>query len=165
VFCAVDVSYSEDLAWAACVGFAGWSADAPLFESVCPIAGIEPYEPGRFCRRELPCIVSVLRLVPELPEILIIDGYVWLDATGRPGLGAYVYEEYGRHIPVVGIAKTAYLGSEHAIAVVRGRSVRPLYVTSAGIDTRAAAAGLRSMHGRRRIPALLRRVDQLCRNR
>ena len=46
------------------------------------------YEPGEFYRRELPALTAVLTGVTGLSQ-LIIDGYVDLDASGRPGLGAH----------------------------------------------------------------------------
>ena len=72
-----------------------------------------------------PC---VLRGVTGL-GLLIVDGYADLDPSGRPGLGAHAYAEFG--VPVVGVAKSAYLSATHAIPVLRGTSARSLFVTSA----------------------------------
>lgn len=162
MLCALDVSYKDSSAIAACVAFSEWTAESPLGEYVCPIHGIERYKPGEFFRRELPCLLRVLQEVPEMPELLIIDGYVWLDSQGRPGLGAHLYDQFKGRIPVVGIAKTTFRGSRHAIPVVRGQSSQPLYITAAGMGADAAAAAVLSMHGQYRIPTLLGRVDQLC---
>ena len=46
---------------------------------------------------------------------------------------------------------------------LRGGSKRPLYLTAAGIDVKQAAALVKSMHGGHRVPALLKRADQLSR--
>ncbi len=162
MLCALDVSYKDDSAIAACVLFDGWTADSPSGEYVCSIRGTAPYKPGEFFRRELPCLLRVLEEVPETPEMLIIDGYVWLDDQGRPGLGAHLYEHFEGRIPVVGVAKTAFHRSRHAVSIVRGDSCQPLYITAAGTDAEAAAAAVLSMHGEHRIPTLLRRVDRLC---
>jgi len=163
MFCALDVSYKDNAAVAACLTFSDWTAASPLDEYVCRIQDIESYRAGEFFRRELPCLLRVLEELPELTELMLIDGYVWLDARRRPGLGVHLYEHFEGQIAVVGIAKTAFHGSPHAIQVVRGRSSRPLYVTAAGMDADAAATAVLSMHGQHRIPTLLRRVDQLCR--
>jgi deoxyribonuclease V len=39
-----------------------------------------------------------------------------------------------------------------------------LYVTAVGIDPRAAASNVRGMHGKHRLPTMIKRVDRLCRD-
>ena len=55
----------------------------------------KPYTPGEFYKRELPCILSAMKRFSLQIETMIIDGYVWLDASGRKGLGAILYELLG----------------------------------------------------------------------
>ena len=81
----VDVDYREVGAVAACVCFQAWSDDTSVLESVVQIREVEPYQSGQFYRRELPCILAVLKSLPELPQVIIIDGYVWLGER-QPGL-------------------------------------------------------------------------------
>ena len=157
----VDVDYRGDDAVAACVLFAAWGDAAPAAEVVEKVTGVEPYVPGQFYRRELPCLLAVLGKLPEEPETVVIDGYVWL-GEGRPGLGARLYDALGGRVPVVGVAKTRFRSALQAVPVVRGPT-RPLFVTSAGLDAATAAAQVQAMHGTYRIPTLLRAVDQLCR--
>jgi deoxyribonuclease V len=101
--------------------------------------------------------------VPQV-ELIVIDGYVWLDENRRPGFGAYLHEAMGERIPVVGVAKTRFATDDQAIEVRRGASDRPLYVTAAGIDPELAADAILEMHGAFRIPTLLKRVDSLSRD-
>ncbi len=54
----VDVDYRDLGAVAACVCFEHWDDSRPVLESAIEIHGVEPYEPGRFYRRELPCILG-----------------------------------------------------------------------------------------------------------
>ena len=70
----------------------------------------------------------------------------------------------GEKIPVIGVAKTKFNEATHAVPVLRGPSHRPLYVTAVGIKVAIAAEHVESMHGRYRIPTLLKKVDVLCRN-
>ena len=164
----VDVDYKETGARAACVLTDAWEDETPRSTYVRDIEAVEPYEPGNFYRRELPCIVSVLHLLPSLPETVVVDGYVWLSSIDRPGLGAHLYEALGRSTPVVGIAKTAFKGAESCasvVRVVRGTSRNPLFVTAVGIDLEVAAQKVRRMAGRHRIPEILRMTDRLCRSR
>jgi deoxyribonuclease V len=132
-------------------------------ERVTRLAEVAAYEPGRFYLRELPALRAVLHLVAADGPValLVVDGYVDLDPTGRPGLGAHAYEAF--QVPVVGVAKTAFRPATHAVPVLRGSSTRPLYVTAAGIDLPRAADLVRAMAGRYRLPDALHRVDALTR--
>jgi deoxyribonuclease V len=47
---------------------------------------------------------------------------------------------------------------------LRGDSSRPLYVTALGVDVETAAEDVRRMHGRFRLPTMLKRADRLCRD-
>jgi deoxyribonuclease V len=46
---------------------------------------------------------------------------------------------------------------------VRGGSRRPLFVSAVAMSAEEAAAGIRAMHGRHRIPTLLQFVDHAAR--
>ena len=156
---AVDVQYTADRGLAACVVFPAWDADWPAAEYLHRIEHVAPYEPGRFADRELPGLLAVLKTVVEPVELVVVDGYVFLDAAGRPGLGAHLHTALG--VPVIGVAKTSFQGSPHAVLVNRGQSARPLFVTAVGVDAEVAAARIRGMHGPHRMPTLLTWVDQL----
>ena len=119
-----------------------------------------PYEPGSFYKRELPCLLAILRDVPHALEAIVIDGYVWLDVNERPGLGGHLFAALGT--PIVGVAKTMFRGAP-AIPVIRGSGARPLFVSAAGMAVEEAARQVAAMSGAFRIPTLLKRVDQLCR--
>jgi deoxyribonuclease V len=160
----VDVDYRDNGALAACVLFRNWTDGAPASELVRLIEHVEPYVPGQFYKRELPCLMSVLGDVFEPLETIVVDGYVWLRDEQTPGLGAHLFEALGKKVPVIGVAKTRFLSSVVARAVKRGDSDRPLYVTAAGIDADEAALRVQQMQGKYRLPTLLKRVDFLCRN-
>jgi deoxyribonuclease V len=160
----VDVDYRGDQAVAACVLFRDWPDATPAGQLVGKVQSVAPYVPGQFYRRELPCLLAVLDKLPELPEVVVIDGYVWLGGEDHPGLGGHLHEALGRRVPVVGVAKTSFHSARLAVPVVRGASsTRPLFITAAGLGPAAAAAHVQGMHGPHRIPTLLRLVDQLCR--
>lgn len=164
----LDVDYRDKGARAACVLIESWEAASPSATCVQDIDAVEPYEPGNFYRRELPCLVSVLRLLSALPEIAVVDGYVWLSPGDRPGLGARLYEALERGVPVVGIAKTVFAGIESCAGVVqvlRGTSRKPLFVTSVGLEPDVAAQCVRRMAGKHRIPEIVRAADRLARGR
>lgn len=164
----LDVHYFGTGARAACVVVESWESESPDSTYVQDIEAVQPYEPGNFFRRELPCLLSVLRLLPSPPGIVVIDGYVWLSSVERPGLGAHLYEALGRRIPVVGVAKTAFAGVENCAAVariLRGSSRNPLYVTAIGLEPELAGQCIRRMAGKHRIPGIVRITDHLSRGR
>ncbi len=53
----IDVGYREDSARAACVTFDDWEDSEPTGDFVLDIDQVEPYVPGQFYRRELPCVL------------------------------------------------------------------------------------------------------------
>jgi deoxyribonuclease V len=160
-FVAVDVHYlGPGGARAAAVV----AADAPfahvLAERTAVVPLVPPYQPGEFYLRELPPLRAVLHDLNEL-GLLVVDGYADLDPAGRPGLGAHAHAEFG--IPVIGVAKTAFRTATHAVPVLRGTSVRPLFVTAAGMPRDQAADLVRHMAGQHRLPDAVRRADELAR--
>ncbi len=161
----VDVDYREEGAVAACMLFRAWEDEAPAESSTVRIDTVSPYRPGLFYKRELPCLLSVLRPVLDRGplEAVVVDGYVWLRDEQAPGLGAHLHEALGRTVPVIGVAKTRFASALRAVEVVRGDSQKPLYVTAVGVEVAEAARRVQGMHGPHRVPTLLRRVDQLCR--
>jgi deoxyribonuclease V len=159
----VDVDYRDPEAFAACVLFGDWADEHPASEQFEHIGRVEPYHPGQFYKRELPCLLAVLGQVAEPLDAVLVDGYVWLRDEKTPGLGAYLYEALGKRVPVIGVAKTRFASARAACEVRRGGSHRPLYVTAVGIDLAEAARSVQRMHGPHRVPTLLKRVDLLCR--
>ncbi len=161
----IDVGYDEDSARAACVCIENWRDKESHSETVACIKNIEDYQPGNFYLRELPCVMVVLQRLTVSLSCIVIDGYVWLDSNNQPGLGARLYEALSGRVPVIGVAKSAFRGSEHAVPLCRGKSKRPLFITSVGIANAQAVINIASMHGANRIPAILARVDSLSRRR
>ena len=160
----LDVHYRGDEASVAGVYFRAWSDDVATETVTARIEGIEPYEPGHFYKRELPCLMAVLERAVDPLEAVVVDGYVWLDERMSPGLGARLHEALRRVVPVIGVAKTAFKSAAPvSVPVARGTSSRPLFVTAAGVDVREAAAKVAAMHGRHRVPTLLKLVDRLSR--
>jgi deoxyribonuclease V len=161
VCAAVDVHYpSTGGARAAAILAADAAFAHVLAERTAVIPQVPPYQPGQFYRRELPPLHAVLDDLSGL-GLLVVDGYADLDPSGRPGLGAHAHAEFG--IPVIGVAKSRFRTATHAVPVVRGSSVRPLFVTAAGMSAADAADLVRRMVGRRRLPDALRRADTLAR--
>ena len=159
---AFDVHYFDDGgACTAAVLFSYYIDDEPKVEYVDIIHKVEDYIPGEFYKRELPCILKLVEKIKESLNELIIDGYVMLDHS-RPGLGRHLFDSLDGEIPIIGVAKSRFKGAKGA-EVFRGKSKKPLYITTTGMGLREACEKIRMMHGDYRIPTLLRRVDLLTR--
>jgi len=165
VIAVLDAAYGNDASAAACVMAAAWDAAEPMGEFTHRAGPQAEYEPGEFYKRELPLLLSVLKMLPRKPPFIVIDGYVWLGVEDRKGLGAHLFDALGGTSPVIGIAKTQFHGASYwAAEVRRGGSDSPLYVTSAGMELDVAVAAVKLMHGAHRIPELAGRADRLARN-
>jgi deoxyribonuclease V len=163
VLSCVDVDYRNNHAIAACVLFEKWTDASSAGELTVRVEPIADYVSGEFYRRELPCILAVVKKVNTPPDAIVIDGYVWLEKQTKKGLGAHLFGALDAKIPVIGVAKTRFKTAE-AAEVCRGRSSNPLFVTAIGMELDVAAEHIRSMHGPYRVPTLLKRVDDFCRN-
>lgn len=162
---ATDSFYGKDFVRTASVIFRNWSDAKPSAAHVITTTdSAARYAPGSFYLRELPFILSLLEAIPERPSTVVIDGYVYLDAKKRKGLGAHLFEAINERAAVVGVAKRPFAGSAHAKAVFRGGSKNPLYVTAAGMPVSKAAQAIQSMNGPHRHPSLLKLCDRLSRN-
>lgn len=164
----IDVDYREidgkTCAVAAGVVLQSWLAAEAVAEHVRRIDDVADYVPGEFYKRELPCVLAVLERVVQGVHLVVVDGYVVLDEAGTLGLGGHLHAALGGAVAVVGVAKNPFRGNGAAIEVVRGEAKRPLYVTAIGVEPQTAADDLRRMHGRFRLPTMLKRVDRLCRD-
>ncbi|MGD8999162.1 MAG: endonuclease V [Granulosicoccaceae bacterium] len=160
---AVDVHYADDSALVAGVLFNSWQSESAQHEYTSMVSKVADYEPGNFYKRELPCILRLLREHGLEPDCIVIDGYVFLDGSSSPGLGKHLYDALNATTPVVGVAKKPFKGIAEKHQVFRGASTRPLYVTAVGMPIEEAKLHVQGMYGKSRIPELLKRADQLCR--
>lgn len=160
---AIDVYYQDKKAIVAGVLFHFWDAPKAAEEIVIEmeIDRIGEYEPGQFYKRELPCILALLETLETLPEIIVIDGYVYLGSEQNPGLGQRLYDAIEGRSIVIGVAKTRFQDTPASTEVYRGQSRNPLYVTAIGLSSPEAKRFIMDMQGENRIPALLKRVDRL----
>jgi deoxyribonuclease V len=165
----IDVDYRDGpngrtIGLAAGIVFPDWASPTSAAEHVVQIADVADYEPGHFYKRELPCVLAVLERVEFGIHGIIIDGYVVLDEHDTPGLGGHLWASLERRVPIIGVAKNPFSRTTPPIERLRGDSLRPLYVSALGIEVETAAANVHRMHGRFRLPTMLKRVDRLCRD-
>lgn len=160
---AFDSYYFENNAKTVCLAFNNWS-DVEAQEVYTEIMeNINEYRSGEFYKRELPCILSLFRKI-RLKEIetIIVDGFVYLDDNNKFGLGGYLYKALEEKIPIIGVAKNDFMNIEkRKVKLLRGESKKPLYITSIGITIDIAAENIKRMSGKYRIPALLKHLDSL----
>ena len=160
---AVDVDYRGNYASIGGVTFANWEDNEEIASFHSDLYDIEQYTPGKFYRRELPCILKLIEEHQLKPNFIVIDGFVYLDGVSEPGLGKHLYDALDGNVPIIGLAKKQFKNISPNFSIYRGSSKNPLYVTSVGIGFEVAKELIASMHGKYRIPNLLKKVDQVCR--
>ncbi|NIF05997.1 endonuclease V [Chryseobacterium sp. Tr-659] len=162
---AFDTYYYEEYANTVCIAFENWTSEKEVEIFVEQIPVTSEYESGAFYKRELPCILSLLKkIVLQEGDIIIVDGYVTLDNDGKIGLGGYLYNALDKKYPVVGIAKNEFTTPDSRRRnVLRGESKTPLFVTAVGIEVDDVKTHVEQMNGAFRMPALLKKLDQLSR--
>ncbi|WP_434684522.1 endonuclease V [Pseudanabaena minima] len=161
---AVDVDYREGKAVAAGIAFNDWEDHVPANTFIAQTNQVEEYQPGEFYKRELPIILLLLEQLPQLPKIIIIDGYVYLDRHQKAGLGLHLYNALNAQVAIIGVAKSRFQDIPSKTEVLRNDSNRPLFVTAIGIDESEARGCIQKMHGNHRLPTILKAVDRLCRD-
>ncbi|HSW04102.1 endonuclease V [Aquabacterium sp.] len=161
---AVGVHDHGDGAWAAAVAFDEWDAPEASRTFVSRIAQVEKPSRGALDLRQLPCLVQLLREHALAPDLIVFDGAVYLDAAETPGLGRSLYDALGGRTVIIGVSTRSMPGLPAQFEVYREEEARPVIVTCAGIDLGAAKARIRAMHGKRRVPTLLKRVARIARD-
>lgn len=158
---AVDVDYRGRAASIAGIAFENWqdASEQSVFRS--RLEGIEDYVPGQFYRRELPCILKLIEEHQIAPDSIVIDGFVYLDGKSRPGLGKHLYDALQGKVSVLGVAKRPFKGVAQECELYRGTSEKPLYISSVGMPLSEARNHIKSMHGKYRIPTLLKKADRV----
>lgn len=158
---AMAVHRVGDGAVVAAVAFDEWDAPEASRTYTCPVAQLEKTTRGELDLRDLPCLLQLLQVHRLQPELIVIDGFVHLDADEAPGLGRHLHHALEGRSAVIGVAKTGLAGLPAQFEVMREEETRPLVVTCIGIDLGAAKARLRAMHGKRRVPTLLKLVARI----
>ncbi len=181
---AIDTYYYEDSAKTVGVIFNNWDDPEPERGIVSWSYEFGPYIPGKFYIRELPCIMGLLKKIPDILfyDAIILDGLARLPGSTTEGLGMHLEEELGNVLPgwrgpsptnpeqilgpgIIGVAKTKFSGCDEdgSIAkVFRGSAIKPLYVNTTWFNVSAAEAAkaIKSMHGSYRLPTLLKILDK-----
>lgn len=160
---AFDTYYYDGKAKTVCLEFTEWNQSTDFKVHTEIIDNVEEYIPGEFYKRELPCILSLLNKMDLTNlEVIIVDGFVYLDDEKKYGLGGHLYEKLNKEIPIIGVAKTNFASIEKdKKSLVRGESAKPLYITAIGIELEDAFKKVESMAGEYRMPTLLREMDRL----
>ena len=62
------------------------------------------------------------------------------------------------------MAKNEFRDTPEQCHILRGQSLKPLFITSIGIDLKLAENNISAMSGKHRIPIMLKEVDRLSRS-
>jgi deoxyribonuclease V len=157
-----DVDYRDNEALVAGILLQSWSSEN--FEALtCRVPISSEYEPGAFYKRELPCLLELLKRIEVPLSCIVVDGYAHLGSEQRPGLGQRLHSSLDGTIPVIGVAKTYFKDTPDECRLYRGGSTKALYVTAEGVGLEPAKQSILCMHGPHRMPSALKLADQACR--
>ena len=148
---------------AAAVAFDEWDAVEASRTFTSRVAQTKQPQRSEPDHRDLLCLLQLLREHALEPAVILLDGAVHLDAADTPGLGRRLYDALGCRTAVIGVSTRSMPGMPAQFEVLREEETRPLIVTCAGIDIGAAKVRVRTMHGKRRIPTLLKLVARIAR--
>lgn len=174
----IDVHYDElnNSAHIAGILAEDWVSDKIISTYEIDKDGIDcTYIPGQFYRREMPCIIELWNNLPNdiktNIDTIIVDGFydIW---DGSKGLGHHVRDwlyEHGYIKEVVGIAKNPCRETnKFTLPVFRTEESKTskcrsaLWVNGSNMENDYQNKVL-NMHGKYRIPTLIKAVDKLSR--
>ena len=161
---ALGVHYHGDGALAAAVVFDEWDAPEASRTFTSRVAHVDKPARGELDLRELPCLVQLLREHALEPDVIVIGGSVHLDAAETPGLGRTLYDALDGRSAIIGVSTRSMPDMPAQFEVFREEEAQPVIVTCVGIDLGAAKARIRTMHGKRRIPTLLKLASRIARD-
>lgn len=152
----MDFQIHGDTALVAAVAFDDWAAPEGTKNWSLRIGHVEKPAKGELDLRALPWLVQLLDANGLQPEAIVLDGFVHLDAQETPGLGRRLHDTLGGRTAVIGVSKSGFKDTPEQFEVHREEETAPLVITCAGIDLGAAKARVRMMHGRKRVPTLMK---------
>ena len=160
-YAAVDVYYRNESATTALVEFSDYSSCTTSRTLIQESETVAPYIPGKFYLRELPCILKILEKAERLYQMIFIDGFVFLRKPTCYGLGGYLARALGYKAIIIGVAKNYFSMADRFVEIKRGRSSRPLYISSFNMKPETAGSLIKEMYGNNRIPYILKLTDLL----
>jgi len=162
---ALSVHHEAGASLAAAVAFDDWNAAEATRTWTTRVEAAAPPAKGPAWQRDVPALLALLRAHELQPETIVLDGYVHLDERETPGAGRLLFDALEGKVPVIGVAKSAGAFTHAQFEVAREEEAPPVIVTCAGIDLGAAKARVRAMHGRKRMPTLMKLVDRIARGK
>ena len=157
----MDVHLLGETARVAAVAFDDWAGFEGTKNYVLNVDHVQKPVKGELDLRALPWLVQLLDANRLQPEVIVFDGLVHLDAQETPGLGRRLHDTLGGRTAVIGVSRSGFKDAPAQFEVYREEETGPLIVTCAGIDLGAAKARVRMMHGRKRVPTLMKLAARL----
>ena len=89
----------------------------PLADAVARLPTRMPYIPGLLSFRELPAVLAALAQLPQVPELILVDGH----GVAHPrGLGIAAHLGVITDLPTIGVAKKILVGTHDTVGPQRG---------------------------------------------
>ena len=153
----MDYQIDGDSARVAAVAFDDWAAPEGTKNYALRVEHVEKLAKGELDLRALPWLVQLLDANRLQPEAIVLDGFVHLDTQDTPGLGRRLHDTLNGRVAIIGVSKSLFKGdTPDQFCIFREEETPPLVITCEGIDLGAAKARIRMMHGRKRLPTLMK---------
>lgn len=167
IYLILDVHYIElekiTNASVAGIRFTGENPNTILNKYQITVNNVAPYCSGQFYKREMPCLITLVNQIADPFDVIIVDGFVYLDGLVQAGLGKHLYDNLHNKKPIIGVAKNSFHGITEKYEVYRGESKNPLYVTTHDFNLDEAKLLIKNLEGKFRVPSIIQKVDKLSR--
>lgn len=162
---AVNINFQDREDIVSGVSFTQWNSGRAENVFLSKVENTEDYLSGEIFARELKIVNTLLSQTKAQPDYILLDGLVYSDGKAEPGFGKRLYDELGGNVVIIGVVKKQIQGLPDECGVCRGESKTPLFVTAVGIDLEAAKELLLSMHGKFRVPSILKLAEKKSRGK
>ncbi|HET6432517.1 deoxyribonuclease V [Dyella sp.] len=124
----------------------------PVADALARLPTRMPYIPGLLSFRELPAVLEALAQLPEVPDLILVDGH----GVAHPrGLGIAAHLGVVTDLPAIGVAKKVLVGKhdpvgpqrgDQAVLIHRGRLIGTALRSKDGIKPLIVSPGHRVSH-------------------
>lgn len=161
----VNINFQESVDTVAGVLFTKWGSGRAESVLISNVENTESYIGGEIFGRELKIVNTLLEQCKAKPDYILLNGLVYSDGHSEPGFGKRLFDELGGDVSVIGVMQKQIKGLPEECQLCRGESGTPLFVTSVGVELMKAKELITSMHGKFRLPTLLKLAEKKSRGK
>ena len=162
---AININFQENQDTVAGVLFTRWNSGRAESVLSVKVENTESFIGGEIFGRELKVVNALLSQCKSKLDYIVLDGLVFSDGHSEAGLGKYIYDQLEEKVVVIGVSNKLVKGLPEECGLCRGDSGTPLYVTAVSVGLSQAKELITSMHGKFRMPTLLKLAEKKSRGK